>query len=84
MPLTDQEILAELASIVEEVTGTSASQVTPGKRFAEDLEIDSLSMVEIAVIALDKLNVQIPDDKLRSFRTVQDVVGYVQSTRVLA
>jgi acyl carrier protein len=43
-----EEILPDLASIVEEVAGVDASEVTPEKSFVDDLDIDSLSMVEIA------------------------------------
>lgn len=79
MALTEQEILTELAGIVEEVTGIPAAEVTPDKSFKEDLEADSLSMVEIAVVALDKFGVKIPDDKLMGLTTVQDVISYVHS-----
>jgi acyl carrier protein len=51
--------------------------VTPGQSFVGDLDIDSLSMVEIAVAAQDKFGVEIPDDELKDLATVQDVVAYV-------
>ena len=54
-----------------------ADEVTPGKSFIDDLDIDSLSMVEIAVAAQDKFGVEIPDDQLKDLATVQDVVTYV-------
>ena len=54
-----------------------ANVVTPGKSFVGDLDIDSLSMVEIAVAAQDKFGVGIPDDELKDLATVQDVVAYV-------
>ena len=54
-----------------------ADEVTPEKSFVDDLDIDSLSMVEIAVAAQDKFGVEIPDDQLKNLKTVQDVVNYV-------
>jgi acyl carrier protein len=75
--MTDQEILAGLAEIIEEIAGVPADEVTPGKSFVDDLDIDSLSMVEIAVAAQDKFGVEIPDDQLKDLTTVQDVVTYV-------
>jgi acyl carrier protein len=48
MALTEQEILAGLGKIVNEITGIPAVEVTPEKSFVDDLDIDSLSMVEIA------------------------------------
>ena len=75
--MTDQEILAGLGEIVEEIAGVPADEVTPNKSFVDDLDIDSLSMVEIAVAAQDKFGVEIPDDQLKDLATVQDVVLYV-------
>jgi len=75
--VTDQEILAGLAEIIEEIAGTSADEVTPSANFVDDLDIDSLSMVEIAVAAQDKFGVEIPDEQLKDLKTVQDVVNFV-------
>ena len=75
--MTDQEILAGLAEIVDEIAGVPADEVTPDKNFVEDLDIDSLSMVEIAVAAQDKFGVEIPDEQLKDLKTVQDVVNFV-------
>jgi acyl carrier protein len=61
-----------------------ADQVTPDKTFVDDLDIDSLSMVEIAVAAQDKFGVEIPDDQLKDLKTVQDVVDYVKRSAVSA
>jgi acyl carrier protein len=75
--MTDQEILAGLGEIIEEIAGVPADEVTPSKSFVDDLDIDSLSMVEIAVAAQDKFGVEIPDDQLKDLTTVQDVVNFV-------
>ena len=84
MALSDQEILAGLGEIIDEIAGVPADEVTPEKNFVDDLDIDSLSMVEIAVAAQDKFGVEIPDDELKNLKTVKDVVDYVQSTGVSA
>jgi acyl carrier protein len=75
--MTDQEILEGLGEIIEEIAGVPADEVTPSKSFADDLDIDSLSMVEIAVAAQDKFGVEIPDDQLKDLVTVQDVINFV-------
>ena len=78
MARTEAEIVAGLAEIVEEVTGIEPSEVTSEKSFVEDLDIDSLSMVEIAVQTEDRYGVEIPDEDLAKLRTVQDAVYYIQ------
>ena len=75
--MNEQEILAGLGELVEEIAGVPANEVAPGKSFVGDLDIDSLSMVEIAVAAQDKFGVEIPDDQLKDLTTVRDVVAYV-------
>ena len=75
--MTEQEILEGLGEIVEEIAAVPAADVTPGKSFVDDLDIDSLAMVEIAVAAQDKFGVEIPDDQLKDLATVQDVVNFV-------
>jgi acyl carrier protein len=84
MAMTDQEILTSLGEIIDEVAGVPADQVTPEKSFVDDLDIDSLSMVEIAVAAQDKFGVEIPDDQLKDLKTVQDVIEYVKRSTVSA
>ena len=73
------EILAGLAEIVEEVAGVAQDDVTAEKSFVDDLDIDSLSIVEIAVQAEDKFGVKIPDDELANLKTVGDAVNYVSA-----
>ena len=75
----NKEILAGLAEIVEEVAGVAQDDVTAEKSFVDDLDIDSLSMVEIAVQAEDKFGVKIPDDELANLKTVGDAVNYVSA-----
>jgi acyl carrier protein len=75
--MTELEILEGLGEIVEEIAGVPADEVTPNKSFVDDLDIDSLSMVEIAVAAQDKFGVEIPDNQLKDLTTVQDVVNFV-------
>jgi acyl carrier protein len=84
MAMTQEEILAGLGEIVDEIAGVPADEVTPEKTFVDDLDIDSLAMVEIAVAAQDKFGVEIPDDQLKDLKTVQDVINYVERASVSA
>lgn len=78
MAASQDQIIAGIAEIVEEVTGIEPSEVTIDKSFIDDLDIDSLSLVEIAVQLEDKYGVKIPDEELAGLRTVGDAVSYVQ------
>ena len=76
--MTDQEILAELAAILNELDDIPADKVTPDKSFVDDLDVDSLSMVEVAMAAEEKFGVKIPDDELPKLKTVGDAVKYIE------
>jgi acyl carrier protein len=73
-----ESIRAELAAILEEVAGVNPADVTPEKSFVDDLDVDSLSMVEVAMAVEEKFNAKIPDEKLSELKTVQDAIDYIQ------
>ena len=74
---TRDEITAGLSEILEEVAGVNPGDVAEDKSFTDDLDVDSLSMVEIAVQAEDRFGVKIPDDQLAQLKTVSDAVDYI-------
>jgi acyl carrier protein len=82
--MTQQDILAGLATIVNEIAGVPIGDVTPAKSFINDLDVDSLAMVEIATAAEDHFGVRIPDDDLKELRTVGDAVTYIEKAGVAA
>jgi acyl carrier protein len=75
--VSNDEITTGFAEIIEEVVGIEAADVTPEKSFVDDLDIDSLSMVEIAVQTEDRFGVKIPDEELANLKTVGDAVDYI-------
>ncbi len=74
---SEQEILSGLAEIVNEVAGVPVGDVQPDKSFIDDLDVDSLSMVEVVVAAEEKFGVKIPDDDVKDLSTVGDAVAYI-------
>ena len=79
--MTEQEILSELATIVNEVAGTPIENVQPDKSFIDDLDIDSLSMVEVVMACEDKFGVSIPDGEVKNLKTVGDAVAYIEKNK---
>lgn len=66
-----QEIIAEKLSVdIEEITSESS--------FLEDLNADSLDIVELIMALEDELEMEIPDEDVEGFKTVGDVVNYVK------
>ena len=77
MPTTE-EVRADLADIVNEVAGVPADDVQLDKSFTDDLDVDSLSMVEIIYAAEEKFSVSIPDEEAKNLKTVGDAVAYIE------
>ena len=75
------DVRAELAEIVNEVAGVDADDVQLDKSFVDDLDVDSLSMVEIVVAAEEKFGVRIPDDQVKNLKTVGDAVAFIESAQ---
>ena len=74
---TQQEILSGLADIVNEVAGVPVDDVQLDKSFVDDLDIDSLSMVEVVVACEEKFDVKIPDEEVKNLKTVGDAVSFI-------
>jgi acyl carrier protein len=82
--VTHPDLLAGLASVLEEVAGTPADQVVPEASFDKDLDIDSLTMVEVVVACEERFGVRIPDEALEQLRTVGDAITYIADAGVVA
>lgn len=76
-----QDILAGLAEIVNEVAGIPAESVQMEKSFVDDLDVDSLSMVEVVMACEDKFGVTIPDTEVKNLNTVADAVKYIAANK---
>ena len=79
--MANEEIKDGLAEILEEVAGVLPADVSEEKSFTDDLDVDSLSMVEIALAAEERFGVKIPDDELANLKTVGDAVSYIEKAK---
>ncbi|MFN0073206.1 MAG: acyl carrier protein [Chloroflexota bacterium] len=65
-----RKIIAEQLSVTEEEVTTDAS-------FIDDLNADSLDLVELIMSLEEEFNVKIPDDDAEKIRTVRDAMEYL-------
>jgi acyl carrier protein len=77
MALTQEEVLVGIKEIVVEVAGISADDIAMDKKFTDDLDVDSLSMVEVVVAAEERFGVKIPDEEVTNMATVGDAVNFI-------
>lgn len=76
--MNTEEILSKLADIVNDVAGVEQDDVQLDKSFVDDLDVDSLSMVEIIYACEETFGVSIPDEDAKTLQTVGDAVSYVE------
>ncbi|HEX6595754.1 MAG TPA: acyl carrier protein [Acidimicrobiales bacterium] len=72
-----QEVLEGLADVAVELLGVDKAQVTEGARFDEDLDVDSLGLVEFVMAVEDRFDVKVPEDKLEGITTVGQAADLV-------
>lgn len=84
MTITQDAVLAGLAEVLEEVSGVGADKVTRAATFQNDLEVDSLTMVEVVVACEERFGIRIPDEALENLKTVGDAIDFISAAGVPA
>jgi len=72
-----QEIYTEVRGIIVELLGVDEDKLTMDARFREDLEADSLDLVELIMAFEDKFGGEISDEDAQSISTVGEAVTYI-------
>lgn len=75
--MTRDEIYAELSRTLSEELEIDAARIAPEARFKEDLDADSLHLVELVIELEDRYGIAIPEDEARGLATVGSVVDYL-------
>jgi acyl carrier protein len=73
-----QDVFAEIKGIIVDLLGTDEDQVTLESKFREDLEADSLDIVELIMAFEDKFGSEISDEDAQKISTVGDAVKYIE------
>jgi acyl carrier protein len=75
--LDREEILTKIQEITADRLGVDESDVTPDASFREDLEADSLDLVELIMELEEQFGMEIPDEEAEKITTVEEAVDYV-------
>lgn len=73
------EIFESVKSIIVELLSIDEAKVTPEARFREDLEADSLDLVELIMAFEEKYGAEISDEDAQKLTTVGEVVSYIET-----
>ena len=72
-----EDILSKIQEITADRLGVDEDDVTPDASFREDLEADSLDLVELIMELEEQFGMEIPDDEVEKITTVEEAVDYV-------
>ncbi|MHB0915401.1 MAG: acyl carrier protein [Thermoleophilia bacterium] len=75
--MTKEEILGQMKDMLVEQLGVDEGDITMEASFQDDLDADSLDLVEMIMEMEDKFGVKIPDEEAEKIRTVGEAVEYV-------
>jgi acyl carrier protein len=77
--MASPEMEARLKKIVAEQLGVEESRIVPTARFTDDLNADSLDLVEMIMSLEEEFGVEIPDEDAEKILTVQNAMDYIDS-----
>lgn len=73
------DVQERVNSIVEEVLGVEPDRIKPEARFREDLEADSLDLVELIMQFEEEFGGEISDQDAQKIETVGQAIDYINS-----
>jgi acyl carrier protein len=71
------DVEAKLVDLLVDELGLDRDKITMGARFEEDLDVDSLGVVELLMALEDNFGVKIPDEEAEAIGTVGEAVDVV-------
>ena len=71
-------VLDQIKEILKDTMDIDESKITLDAKLKEDLELDSLDSVELTMSAEEEFGIEIPDEDVMNFKTVNDIVNYIE------
>ncbi len=76
------EIQSKIIGLVSSATKIDQDKIQLTTSFVDDLNLDSLDMVELMMKMEDEFGIEIPETDTEKLKTVKDVVGYLKDKDV--
>jgi acyl carrier protein len=72
------DIESRAIQLAAEQAGVEPTSVTPEHRFVEDLNFDSLDLVEFAMSVEDAFDLSLPDEQFADIKAVREAIDLVK------
>lgn len=79
--MSKEEILGIIRELISEQLNIEISRVTPAANFTEDLDADSLDVVELVMAVEEKFDIEIEDAAASTIAKVEDVLDYIYNNQ---
>ena len=76
--MSREEILNSLTGVLRELMGDDDFEVSEEMSLVDDLDLDSLEIMELVMQIEDNFSITIGEDKMTEFALVKDVVDYIE------
>lgn len=77
----EEDVYSKLKEIIVEQLAVDPDEVSMEASFIDDLNADSLDLVELIMEIEEKFGIQVPDDAAEKIKTVGDAVSYIQESQ---
>ena len=76
------ELQQKIINLVGDATKSDTATMKEATSFVDDLNLDSLDMVELMMKMEDEFGIEIPEDDTEKLKTIGDVVSYLKTKDV--
>ena len=72
-------VLEKVKAILSEQFDVEEDSITPDTNLSEDLEADSLDVVDLLMSSEDEFEIEVPDEEIENIKTVDQLVKYIEA-----
>lgn len=76
---TKEDVLSELRAVMQSELGLSPDRIQPTAHLVDDLDLDSIDWVDLAVSLEESIGITLAEEVIKSVRTVQDAVDVIHA-----
>ncbi|MCO0806598.1 MAG: acyl carrier protein [Lactobacillus sp.] len=77
--MTEEEIFNKIKTLIADNFNVDQDKITENTNFTNDLDADSIDLVEFILQLEDEFGSEIPDDEAEKIKTVGDAISYIKS-----